>query len=178
LANAHILILGGARSGKTALAENICLKLGENPAYIATAQALDSEMDKRILLHKEQRGNNFTTYEEPLNLAKAIENAAKNHKIILVDCLTLWLSNLKFSNKSNMEESIEKLKTTLKKTTQSRIILVSNEVGMGIVPNNQLAREFGDESGLLHQQLAEICQNVYLCVAGLPLALKGKLVDL
>jgi len=169
------LILGGARSGKTALAEKICLKLSSNPAYIATAEAGDGEMVARITLHKNQRSKNFTSFETPINLAKAIQQAQKSHDVILVDCLTLWLSNLTFSTNVDKDAQIEKLHSVLTSSTDSVIVMVSNEVGMGIVPDNRLARKFGDEAGLLHQNLAQICKNVCLSIAGLPLMLKGQL---
>jgi len=169
--------LGGARSGKTALAEKICLKLGSNPAYIATAEAGDGEMAARIDLHKNQRSKNFTTFETPINLAETIKKAQKNHDVILVDCLTLWLSNLTFSTNVNKNMQIENLQAVLTSSTESVIVMVSNEVGMGIVPDNKLARQFGDEAGLLHQNLAAICENVCLSIAGLPLMLKGQLPE-
>lgn len=178
LGNGHFLILGGTRSGKTALAEKLCLSLSSNPAYIATAQPKDKEMGQRIAKHQQQRSKNFTTFEEPLALGEAIERAAKNHDVILVDCLTLWLSNLSFSSNVDRDIPIEKLKNLLANQGSSQIILVSNEVGMGIIPDNKLARDFGDQSGILHQQLARICENTCLVVAGLPMMLKGKLPDL
>ncbi|MCF6327962.1 MAG: bifunctional adenosylcobinamide kinase/adenosylcobinamide-phosphate guanylyltransferase [Devosiaceae bacterium] len=177
MGNNHILILGGARSGKTALAEKTCLKLSSNPAYIATAEAGDGEMAARIALHKNQRSKNFTTFEEALNLAKAIQLAKKNHDVILIDCLTLWLSNLTFSTNVNKDEQIRQLQSVLTSNIDCTIVMVSNEVGMGIVPDNRLARQFGDEAGLLHQNLAQICANVCLSVAGLPMMLKGQLPE-
>ncbi len=175
MGNNHILILGGARSGKTALAEKICLKLSSNPAYIATAEAGDGEMALRIELHKNQRSKNFTSFETPINLAKTIQLAQKNHDVILIDCLTLWLSNLTFSTNVDKNGQIEQLQAVLTSSNNSTIVMVSNEVGMGIVPNNRLARQFGDEAGLLHQNLATICENVCLSIAGLPMILKGQL---
>jgi len=175
MSNNHILILGGARSGKTALAEKSCLKLSSNPAYIATAEAQDGEMAARIDLHKSQRSKNFTVFETPLNLAETIKQAQKNHNVILIDCLTLWLSNLTFSTNVDKDAQIEQLQSVLISSHDSVIVMVSNEVGMGIMPDNKLARQFGDEAGLLHQNLAQICENVCLSVAGLPLMLKGQL---
>jgi len=135
-------------------------------------------MSQRILKHKQQRSKKFTTYEEPLALAQTIEKTAKNHDVVLVDCLTLWLTNLMLSKSADKNASIDQLKTTLITTKNRTIVLVSNEVGMGIIPDNALARQFGDDAGLLHQQLADICENVCLVVAGLPLILKGELPNL
>ena len=178
MSNNHILILGGARSGKSSLAEKICLKLDSNPAYIATAEAGDGEMAARIALHKNRRSKNFTSFEVPLTLASTIQRVQKNHNVILVDCLTLWLSNLTFSSNIDKTTQIRQLQSVLVSSPDCTIVMVSNEVGMGLVPDNKLARQFGDETGLLHQNLARICANVCLSVAGLPLMLKGQLPDI
>lgn len=173
----HILILGGARSGKSRLGEQICQKLSDNCAYIATAQAGDAEMRQRIKKHQQQRGGIFTTFEEPLDLTGTILTAAKSHDMILVDCLTLWLANLEFSETVSKPKSIEALLATLNQLKNQRIVLVSNEVGTGIVPDNALARTFRDDAGMLHQQVAAVCDHVYMVIAGLPMVLKGELVQ-
>lgn len=173
--NGHALILGGARSGKSRFGEKVALKLSPSPAYIATANAGDAEMKKRIAEHKSNRSTRFTTFEEPLHLAGAITEAALEHEAILVDCLTLWLSNLMFSEDGAVDEGIKELLAVLKKTSSARIILISNEVGQGIVPDNKLAREFRDEAGLMHQQVASVSENVVFVTAGIPVALKGSL---
>jgi adenosylcobinamide kinase/adenosylcobinamide-phosphate guanylyltransferase len=175
--NNHILILGGARSGKSMLGEKIALKLSDRPAYIATAQTGDKEMQDRVAEHRIRRGERFTTFEESLALAKTIQIAAKDHDTILVDCLTLWLSNLIFSETTDKAQNISALGDVLK-TSKSRIILISNEVGLGIVPDNGLARQFRDDAGSMHQELAKICANVYIIFAGLPMVLKGELPDI
>jgi adenosylcobinamide kinase / adenosylcobinamide-phosphate guanylyltransferase len=173
--NAHTLILGGARSGKSLFGEKLALHYSTRPAYIATAQGGDEEMERRIAVHRKRRGNAFTNVEEPLNLAGSIAKLVDSHEVILVDCLTLWLSNLMFEEDGSATLNIADLLSTLKQTTTSKIILVSNEVGQGIVPDNALARDFRDSAGLLHQQVAAICAEVYFVTAGLPLALKGDL---
>ncbi len=174
--NIHILILGGARSGKSKFAENLALsnlQKDKKIAYIATAKKTsDKEMSERISSHIKRRGDEFITYEEEVALGEIIQKCAKTHDVILVDCLTLWLSNLYELNKIEMNKAIEDLKTTLNKIGNAKVILVSNEVGLGITPTNILARKFIDQAGILHQELAQICNEVYFITAGLPLKLK------
>ncbi len=174
----HILILGGARSGKSLLGEKIATRLGENPAYIATAQNGDSEMGKRISEHQRRRGGQFTTYEEPIDLSGTLIRAAKTHDTILVDCLTLWLSNIGFTEDVEQNVAIETLKDTLQSLQNNQVVLISNEVGQGIVPDNVLARKFRDDAGRLHQELGQICTHVYMVIAGLPMVLKGNRPEL
>lgn len=168
----HILVLGGARSGKTAFAERLTLQLGQNPAYLATAQAWDGEMEERIKAHQRQRSSQFRTIEEPLALPEILAEAATRHDAILVDCLTLWISNLLGAG-ADVAGKVEQLATTLAGIETGRIVLVSNEVGLGIVPDNPLARSFRDLAGSAHQRLAQICTDVHFVVAGLPMTLKG-----
>jgi adenosylcobinamide kinase/adenosylcobinamide-phosphate guanylyltransferase len=168
----HVLVLGGARSGKTALAERMAMRAGQYPAYLATAEALDDEMRERVRTHQEQRARSFATIEEPLALSRAIEEAAKHHDAILVDCLTLWITNMIMAE-TNVASAVDELIETLNATTTSRVILVTNEVGLGIVPDNAMARMFRDLAGAAHQRIGEICDDVYFVVAGLPMVLKG-----
>ncbi|RYE07265.1 MAG: bifunctional adenosylcobinamide kinase/adenosylcobinamide-phosphate guanylyltransferase [Hyphomicrobiales bacterium] len=168
----HILVLGGARSGKTGFAERLAMRAGETPLYLATAQALDAEMRDRVKLHQQQRHKRFATLEEPLALAEALRTSAEKHDVILVDCLTLWISNLLGTN-HNVAAAVDELIEALRSIDDTRVILVSNEVGMGIVPDNPLARMFRDLAGAAHQRLAEICGEVHFVVAGLPMTLKG-----
>ena len=168
----HVLVLGGARSGKTGFAERLAMRAGETPLYLATAQALDAEMLERVKLHQQQRHKRFSTLEEPLALTAALRGAAKKHDVILVDCLTLWITNLIVANR-NVAEAVDELAAALPQIEGSRIILVSNEVGLGIVPDNPMARMFRDLAGAAHQRLAEICAEVHFVVAGLPMTLKG-----
>ncbi|WP_423069289.1 bifunctional adenosylcobinamide kinase/adenosylcobinamide-phosphate guanylyltransferase [Devosia sp. CN2-171] len=168
----HVLVLGGARSGKTGFAERLTMRAGTRPAYLATAQALDDEMRERVRAHREQRGPEFATIEEPLRLSRAITEAARKHDAILVDCLTLWITNLIMAEE-NVAAAVDELLATLTETQGSRVILVSNEVGLGIVPDNAMARMFRDLVGSAHQRVAEICDDAYFVVAGLPMVLKG-----
>lgn len=168
----HVLVLGGARSGKTGFAERLAMGAGVRPAYLATAQALDSEMRERVESHRRQRRGRFATIEEPLDLAGALEAAVGQHDVILVDCLTLWISNLLGAGR-DVAEAVEHLATALAGIESTRVILVSNEVGLGIVPDNPLARTFRDLAGATHQRMAEICADVYFVAAGLPWTLKG-----
>ncbi|WP_404400119.1 bifunctional adenosylcobinamide kinase/adenosylcobinamide-phosphate guanylyltransferase [Pelagibacterium halotolerans] len=170
--NDHILILGGARSGKTALAEEIATRAAKKPAYLATAETLDDEMAERVAAHQRMREGRFDTIEEPMEIAEAIFAAAQEHDVILVDCLTLWITNL-LSMERDVAEEVETLVDTLDTIEDTRVIIVSNEVGLGIVPDNALARTFRDLTGSAHQRLAEICHHVYLVVAGIPVVVKG-----
>ncbi len=173
----HILVLGGARSGKTGFGERLAMRAGRKPAYLATAQALDAEMRDRVKAHRDQRGPQFMTIEEPLKLSEAISEAAARHDVILVDCLTLWITNLIIADE-NVAAAVDELMGTLSEVTDTtRVILVSNEVGLGIVPDNAMARMFRDLAGSTHQRAAEICDDVYFVVAGLPMVLKGAALD-
>lgn len=168
----HILVLGGARSGKTTLAERIAARMGSSPAYLATAEALDDEMAERVAAHQRQREGRFATIEEPMELAQALFAAAQTHDVILVDCLTLWITNL-LSMERDVADEVDGLVEMLEGIESSRVILVSNEVGLGIVPDNPLARSFRDLAGSAHQRLAETCGSVYFVVAGIPVVVKG-----
>lgn len=168
----HVLVLGGARSGKTSFAEKLAMGAGVKPAYLATAEALDAEMRERVETHRRMRATRFETIEEPLELPRALEEAASRHDVILVDCLTLWITNLLGAGR-DVAAAVEQLGTSLARIEEPRVILVSNEVGLGIVPDNPLARTFRDLSGSTHQRMAEICTDVYFVVAGLPMTLKG-----
>ncbi len=168
----HILVLGGARSGKTGFAERLAMRLGESPLYLATAEVLDPEMRDRVATHRRQRQGRFATLEEPLEVTNAIASAAKEHDVILVDCLTLWITNM-LSAGADVAGQVEELAAALPDIHRTRVILVSNEVGLGIVPDNPLARTFRDLAGAAHQRLGEICSDVYFVAAGLPLTLKG-----
>ena len=169
----HVLVLGGARSGKTSFAERLSIRAGSKPVYLATAQALDGEMRDRVESHKRGRDAQFATLEEPLALADAIVRASADHDVILVDCLTLWITNLLVSGE-DVSSAVGQLGATLVQTKRAKVVLVSNEVGMGIVPDNAMARTFRDLAGSAHQRLAEICDDVYFVIAGLPMTLKGE----
>lgn len=164
------LVLGGARSGKSRYAEKLAIESGLSRVYLATAQAFDGEMENRIARHQEDRGSDWKTVEEPLNLSCALVTHSAQDRIVLVDCLTLWLSNLMASERP-IEEEFKQLIDTIR-ALPGPIFLVSNEVGQGIVPDNALARAFRDHAGRLHQQIAEIADEVYFVTAGLPQKLK------
>lgn len=163
-------IIGGARSGKSRFAlEKASLHSGKK-AYIATAQALDNEMKERIEKHKKERSEEWITIEEPLNITALIKNIHTQYDVILIDCLTLWLSNLMLGNKG-IETEIETFCSSLS-TVQCSLFTVSNEVGMGIVPDNELSRKFRDMTGYLNQKVAGIANEVYSVTAGIPLKIK------
>ena len=172
MSNGHVLVLGGARSGKTGFAERLAMRMGNKPVYLATATALDGEMRERVRTHQAQRAGNFTTVEEALDVPSAIVTAAKGHDVILMDCITLWITNMLEAN-IDVAAAVEELYGVLNDVDTSRVILVSNEVGLGIVPDNPLGRSFRDLAGAAHQRLAEICDDVYFIAAGLPLVMKG-----
>jgi adenosyl cobinamide kinase/adenosyl cobinamide phosphate guanylyltransferase len=165
------LVLGGARSGKSRHAEGLIAALPPPWTYVATAEAGDEEMAARIKSHRERRGAQWRTIEAPRELAKAL--AACGDGPVLVDCLTLWLSNLMLAE-ANVEEETAQLEETLA-ATKGPLFLVANEVGSGIVPGYPLGRRFRDMQGILNQCMAARAERVILMVAGLPLALKGTL---
>lgn len=169
------LILGGARSGKSALAERIALQSGREVVYIATAQAGDGEMSARIEHHRAHRPTHWDCVEEPLALADTLRRVAHDRRCVLVDCLTLWLSNLLADADTGRFARERDALLELMPTLPGELVLVSNEVGLGVVPMGELSRRFVDEAGRLHQQLAQRCERVIFVAAGLPLALKGNL---
>ena len=166
------LILGGARSGKSACAERLASASGLNVVYIATAQANDTEMAARIAHHRASRPAHWQSVEEPLALAAALRQHARTDRCLLVDCLTLWLSNLLGQDdEARFAQERDALLETLP-ALEGELLLVSNEVGLGIVPMGALTRRFVDEAGRLHQALAARCEQVLFVAAGLPLVLK------
>lgn len=171
-ASRAVLVLGGARSGKSAFAENLVLS-GEGTAhYIATGRAWDDEMQDRISHHRERRGDGWTTHEEPLALTDVLQRLDQPDNVILVDCLTLWVTNLMMEEGRDVESAFSALVAHVG-IARARIVFVSNEVGLGIVPENRMAREFRDHAGRLHQQIAAVAREVYFVAAGLPLRMKG-----
>lgn len=168
------LILGGARSGKSALAERLAAQHAD-VLYIATAAPGDNEMSERILHHRARRPGHWALAETPLQLATTLRREARPGRCLLVDCLTLWLSNLLCAgDEAQWQRERNDLIDTLPQLA-GEIILVSNEVGQGIVPLGQLSRRFVDEAGRLHQDIAARCERVVFTVAGLPQVLKGAL---
>lgn len=167
------LILGGARSGKSRLAEKLASESALAVTYIATSQALDGEMSERIQHHRERRPVHWGLVEEPLTLARVLREQAGVDKCLLIDCLTLWLTNLlMLDDPARLSAERDALLDCLS-DLPGRIILVSNETGLGVVPLGELTRCYVDEAGWLHQALAERCQRVVFTVAGLPMVLKG-----
>lgn len=164
------LILGGARSGKSRIAEERAIASGKQLFYIATAQAGDAEMAQRIQHHREQRDRRWTVIEEPCRLAEVLVATAAPKRCLLVDCLTLWMSNLLQHDRWPQERQAL---VDLLPQLPGDIILVSNEVGMGIIPMGELNRQFVDESGRLHQELTNLCHRVTFTVAGIPQLLKN-----
>ncbi len=162
------LVLGGARSGKSAYAESL---LADRPAlYLATGQALDDEMAQRIRHHRDRRGPGWHTIEEPLDLALALDRHARLDRPVLVDCLTLWLSNLMHAGR-DVDAAVGGLCEVLAEPA-GPVVLVSNEIGLGLVPETRLGREFRDHQGRLNQRVAAQCRRVVFVAAGLPLTLK------
>ena len=164
-----ILITGGARSGKSLRAETRALSFPGRPVYIATAEALDAEMRARIARHQARRGNDWIEREAPLALVEALD-ASDGGGARLVDCLTLWLSNLMHADRDCAQEAAHLADALARQS--SPVVLVTNEVGLGIVPDNALARAFRDAAGLLNQMIARGADEVEFVVAGLPMRLK------
>ncbi len=178
------LILGGARSGKSRYAEQLAQASGLPVSVLVTAHAGDAEMAERIRQHQQQRPPHWQVLESPLALAATLQAHAAPERLLLVDCLTLWLSNLLLDGQqSDLDDGPIVLSPQFRQQRQAlldtlpnlpgKIILISNEVGMGIVPMGALARCFADEAGRLNQAVAALCQHVTLVAAGLPLTLKG-----
>lgn len=168
------LILGGVRSGKSRLAERLAVEGGLPVTCVATAHALDDEMRARIAAHRARRPDDWRLIEEPLRLADALRENAGPGRCVLVDCLTLWLTNLLLAEDADaLAREREALLATLPGLA-GEVILVGNETNMGVIPLAELSRRYCDEAGRLHQDLAQCCDRVVLTVAGLPHTLKGE----
>jgi len=165
------LVIGGARSGKSRFSESLALKTGLEPIYVATGEIRDEEMRQRIIHHQQSRDARWRTLEEPLALAELMIRESSPERVLLIDCLTLWLSNQMEQN-ADLTAQTSLLQSALEQTT-GPVVLVSNEVGQGIVPANEMARAFRDEAGRLNQAIAATAQNVYFVTAGLTLPLKS-----
>ena len=165
-----LFVIGGARSGKSRYAQARAEATGLAPVFIATAQAFDDEMRDRIARHQADRGMEWETVEAPLDLAEAIKLHASAERVVLVDCLTLWVTNLMLED-HDIPAAVRALLAAIT-IAEGTIILVSNEVGFGIGPENQLARRFRDEVGFLHQSMAACAEEVQLVCAGINLRLK------
>ncbi|MBN1905875.1 MAG: bifunctional adenosylcobinamide kinase/adenosylcobinamide-phosphate guanylyltransferase [Deltaproteobacteria bacterium] len=169
-----MLVLGGVRSGKSSLALDLCNKMKGDRYFLATAQPFDDEMEYRIKRHQEERGSGWTTVEESVDIVKKIKELDGDKTIILLDCLTLWLSNLYMKYESDVDMVYKEIERFVEGISgiKGRLVLVSNEVGMGIVPENKLARMYRDASGTMNRKVAGIADKVIITFAGLPLVLK------
>ena len=167
------LILGGARSGKSHYAEELAKTTNKEIIYIATAKILDHEIEQRVAHHQKNRPDTWKTIEEPLHLADTLSKYSSPDNVLLVDCLTMWVTNLlSEGNEAYLQTEVEKL-LNIVENVPGTIIFVSNEVGMGIIPMGELTRKYVDEAGRLHQKLAQSIDSVTLMVAGLPLSIKA-----
>ncbi len=172
--NTKTLILGGVRSGKSRLAERLAHETQLSVIYIATATIEDEEMRQRIVQHQTHRPDHWQVIEEPIKLASVLQQYAAPSRCLLIDCLTLWLTNLLVQNNlEQFDQERQILLETLPSLT-GRVILVSNETNLGITPLGELSRRYCDEAGKLHQDIAQLCDQVIMTVAGLPLMLKGE----
>jgi adenosylcobinamide kinase/adenosylcobinamide-phosphate guanylyltransferase len=169
--NSIILISGGARSGKSCFALSLA-KFAKTPYYLATGWAGDKEMADRIRKHKRQRGKRWTSIEERFFISVAIEKAMRSSSdFIVVDCLTIWLSNMMLDSK-NWKNELSRTIKVIYSSKMPKIVFVSNEVGSGIVPADKLSRDFRDAAGIVNRKIATVANEVYLCACGIPLRLK------
>ena len=167
------LVLGGMRSGKSAMAQQLAQQRSQSVIYLATATAGDAEMAQRIERHQQDRPPHWALIEEPIKLAESIKANDQAGQVILVDCLTLWLTNLLMLDDDRQLSAQQQALLDIVSTLEGELILVSNEINMGVVPMDALSRRFCDEAGRLHQALARQCDEVILMVAGLPIKAKG-----
>jgi adenosylcobinamide kinase/adenosylcobinamide-phosphate guanylyltransferase len=169
-----ILVTGGARSGKSRFAERLARSFGTPLGYLATGESRDAEMDERIIRHRERRGPEWTTIEEPLRLTETLVEYDGRFRGVLVDCITLWLTNLLLDwvDPERVLEEVREFADAVPKLA-TPLVLVTNEVGMGIVPETRLARMFRDLSGEANELLASVADEIHVVFAGIPLKLKG-----
>jgi len=169
-----ILVTGGARSGKSRYAEKLAENFAPMRGYIATGQAGDAEMTERIARHRGRRGSEWETVEEPLELTRALIRVDGSYTVLLIDCITLWLSNMLFHCKGGATEALQQVESFTESfgSLSTPLIIVTNEVGMGIVPEHPLARAFRDLAGEANERIAARADEVYVTISGLPLKLK------
>lgn len=172
LAKRIVFVTGGARSGKSSFALAEALKVAGGKAFIATAEATDKEMEERIKRHRRDRGNGWKTFEEPVEIARLIKEIDGRYPAVVVDCLTLWLANVMMCGLDGEKET-GRLVTALRALKKTSVFIVSNEVGLGIVPENELARRFRDMAGRLNQRVASVADEVYVTFSGIPVRIKG-----
>lgn len=171
-----MLVLGGAKSGKSSFALDICDGMDKEHIFLATAQAWDQEMEERIQRHQEERDNKWHTVEEPIDIVGKIKDFDNEETVILIDCLTLWLNNLFMKYETNYDrvyQEIDELAGQLS-NIHGTVVTVSNEVGMGIVPENPLSRRYRDAAGFANQRIASVARKVVITFAGLPMVLKDE----
>ncbi|MBU4128638.1 bifunctional adenosylcobinamide kinase/adenosylcobinamide-phosphate guanylyltransferase [bacterium] len=166
-----IFVTGGARSGKSAFAQKLANNLSKKVTYIATAQARDKEMELRIKIHRKNRPSRWKTVEREKNVTEVLSRIAEKNEVILLDCLTLLISNLLLSGEKKILKEIRQLVDEVKRV-KATVLIVSNEVGMGIVPDNRLARRFRDTAGRANQIVAQAADEVYLVVSGISTKIK------
>lgn len=167
-----IFVLGGSRSGKSTFALEETSAISGKKAFIATAECLDEEMRMRIEKHRQERRKDWVTYEEPLYIARLMEKIRGEYDVISIDCLTLWLSNIMHAG-LDAEDEVKRLTQAISGNCPPILYIISNEVGLGIVPASPMGREYRDNLGFLNQEIARIANNVYFMVAGIPLKVKG-----
>ncbi len=173
--NKSILFIGGAKSGKSSHALKTGMEFIKKGGhgkglFVATATAGDEEMQRRISLHRQERGSEWETAEEPVNICRVVQEQNRNFDVILIDCLTLWLSNLMFGD-MDIDSELSRLRQTVAESA-APVIMVSNEVGTGIVPADPVSRKFRDMAGRMNQVMAGACTEVYFVVAGLHICMK------
>lgn len=167
-----IFILGGARSGKSTFALGEASMVKGRKAFIATAQAFDEEMQLRIKNHRKERSKDWITIEEPLYITKCLKNPGHSYDVVLIDCLTLWVSNIMHAGLDTIKITDE-FADAIRCSHHPLIYIVSNEVGMGIVPEGELSRAYRDNLGYVNRKVAEVATDVYVMIAGIPLKIKG-----
>jgi adenosylcobinamide kinase/adenosylcobinamide-phosphate guanylyltransferase len=165
-----VFITGGARSGKSSLALSLAEQHGSRRAFVATMEPLDEELNERVLRHKGERADAWETFEEPVDVASALGRISGKFDAIVIDCLTLWLSNVMLAGR-DAEKEMDALLASLRET-RGTVYVVSNEIGMGIVPGNRMAREFRDLAGRLNQRVASEAAEAFLSVSGIPVRIK------
>ena len=172
--NRFIFVTGGRRSGKSSYALDLGESLGDKKLFIATAQALDKEMEERIARHRAERDNGWETMEVPVNISDAVKSSFI-YDVVLIDCLTLWLSNLMHEDNPDDEDIIEKIDDLVTASIKAKpvIILISNEVGLGIIPDNPLARTYSDLAGMMNQKVAAGADMVVMTLSGIPMTIKS-----
>jgi len=170
-------VLGGVRSGKSRLAQRLALACKKPVTYIATATAEDEEMQRRIQSHQQNRPSEWVVVEEPYALGRVIQSHGDTGNCLLIDCLTLWLTNLLCANDEAQSRTEIDCFLQQLETTKCEIIIVSNETGLGVIPQGELSRRFCDEAGILHQAVAALCDRVIMTVAGLPCVIKGEKIE-